>query len=86
MTDLTPETAPLVRIDWEDIKFDDSWGEDEEALNPVESMTVGYLLDDTASSITIGSSYDYQSNRWGSRHTFSKVEPKITVIKKGRKT
>lgn len=35
---------------------------------------------------TIGSSYDYQSERWGTRHTFSKAEPKITILKKGKKT
>ena len=79
-TELTPETAKLVRVDWEDIKFDDSWGEEENSLNPVESMTVGYLIVKTASKITIASSYDYQTERWGTQHTFSRAMPKITVL------
>jgi len=82
---LTPKTADLVNIDWEDIKFDDSWGEDEDPLNPVEAITVGYLISETPQAIVIGSSYDYQSERWGSRHVFSKAVPKITIIKKGKK-
>jgi len=44
MTDyskLTPQTAYIVEIRWEDIYFCDNWGEDDESVQPVESLTHG---------------------------------------------
>lgn len=77
---LTPETAKLVRVDWEDIYFADNWGEDDEDVQPVESTTVGYLLEETPTMIVLGSSYDWRAGRWGTVHAISKMEPRVTEI------
>lgn len=79
--DSDPSTASLVRVDWEDICFSDSWNdEDGEDLQPVESTTVGYLLLETPTRLVIGSSYNWRERRWGTVHTFSKAVPMVTSL------
>ena len=80
---LTPNTAPLVRIDWEDILFNDNWGDEDEPVHPKEIWTVGYLLVDSPSEIVIGSSYDWPSGQWGTVHAISKKVPEIVVLAEG---
>lgn len=81
MIELTPNTAKLVRVDWEDIYFSDNWGEDEDdAVYPKESTTLGYLLKDTPTYIVVGSSYDWQAGQWGTIHAISKQAPDVSVI------
>lgn len=79
--ELTPTNTPIVKVAWADIMFIDNWGEDDETVQPVESATVGYLLEDSATVIVIASSYDYRAERWGSIHAFPKFQPELTVIK-----
>lgn len=79
---LTPETARLVRVDWEDIYFADNWseGDDENDVQPVESTTVGYLLQETPTMVVIGSSYDWKRGQWGTVHAISKAGPRVADI------
>ena len=81
----TPENSELVTVTWEDILTEDNWGIEEATVQPVECITVGWLLQDTPSMIVVGSSFDYRAGTFGTIHAFPKVEPKITVIKKGKK-
>ena len=79
---LTPTNTPIVVVSWSDILFDDSWGDDDgEPVQPVESATVGYLLEDSPTVTVVASSYDYRSERWASIHAFPKALPEITIIK-----
>lgn len=79
MVELTPDTAPLVRVDWEDIYMSDNWHENE-TVQPVESTTVGYLLLDTPSMIVVASSYDWRNEQWGTVHAISKATPSISML------
>ena len=77
---LDPNCVRLVRVDWEDIVFMDNWNDDE-TVQPQESTTVGYLLDETPTMIVIGGSYNWRDATWGTIHAISKAKPRITVLK-----
>jgi hypothetical protein len=81
----TPALADLVEIRWSDIVTDDAWGDDEGPLHPVESLTVGYLLEETPTMIVIASSYDFRAETWGTKHSFPKNPPEITTIREAKK-
>ncbi len=72
-------------VKWEDIYTCDNWGEGDETVQPVECMTVGFLLEETKSMVVIGSSYDYRSERFGTIHAFPKTKPEVILIKEVRK-
>ena len=77
-----PNTAPLVRVEWEDIVFLDSWDDsDGGSLQPQESTTVGYLILDTPTMMVIADSYNWRDRTWATIHTLSKVAPQVSVIK-----
>ena len=78
--DLTPENTPIVRVNWSDIVTVDNWGEDDETVQPIESLTIGYLLEDTPTMVVVAASYDYRAERWGTKHAFPKTPPEIVVI------
>ena len=81
-SNLKPDNTPIVVIGWSDIVFDDQWEENpEDAVQPVESVTVGYLLEDSATMVVVASSYDYRADRWASIHAFPKRIPDVTIIK-----
>ena len=77
---LHPGNTPIVKVQWSDILFMDNWGEDDESVQPVESATVGYLLEDSPTIVVVASSYDYREERWASIHAFPKAPPEIEVI------
>ena len=81
MKALTPETAKLVRINWQDILFEDSWNDDQEPVQPVECMTVGFLIEDTPTMITVAGSYDYRAEQWATIHSFPKGKPTKEELK-----
>ena len=81
MKELTPQTATLVQVDWSDIVADDNWDGGEGLIQPVEAVTVGWLIDESPTMVTIASSYDYRAQQWASLHTFPKTPPQITKIK-----
>jgi len=85
MTDyshLTPENAPLIIVDWEDIYFSDNWDEDGEIVQPRESKTVAYLLEDSESQLVIASSYSWRDDRWATVHAIPKMPPKYITLSK----
>lgn len=77
---LHPGNTPIVKVKWQDILFLDNWGEEDESVQPVESATVGYLLEDTPTTIVVASSFDYRNDRWSTIHAFPKSPPEIEVI------
>ena len=76
---LDPMTAPVVRIDWEDIVFMDNWNEDE-TVQPQESTTVGYLLEETPTMYVVASSYNWRDRQWGTVHAISRAAPTMKEI------
>ena len=78
---LNPGNTPIIVVSWQDIVFNDVWGEDDDTVQPIESATVGYLLEDSPTVIVIASSYDFRAERWGSVHAFPKSPPEIVMIK-----
>jgi len=78
---MTPENTPIVRINWRDIVTVDNWGDDDEVAQPIECVTIGYLIGETATDITVAASYDYREERWGTKHSFPKTPPEMVMIK-----
>ena len=60
--ELTPASAPVVRIEWWDIVTADSWNEDEE---------------DNDKWIRIAGTYDYDSGKWARFRLIPKLPPVI---------
>lgn len=82
--DGNPNTAPLVRVDWEDICFADSWNEgDGSMLQCLESTTTGYLIYEDATRIVVAGSYNWRAQEWATVHALPKGAPEIKVIKEG---
>ena len=77
--DLTPATAELVFVDWEDIVMDDKWNDDNEEVQPRECTTTGWKISEDAACIRVASTYNWHDQEWATVHTFSKAEP---VVKK----
>lgn len=80
---LTPQNAKIVTVDWEDIVFSDKWSGDEEDTQPVEVITLGWLLEETPTMLVVAGSYNYREEQWATVHSFSKKAPAITVIRGG---
>ena len=75
--ELTPTTAPVVRVEWHDIVTADSWNEDEEDATPVALVDVGWLLEDNVRWIRIAGTYDYDSGKWARFRLIPKLPPTI---------
>ena len=60
---VAPDTAPLVRVDWEDIQTTDRWEDDE--VHTAEATSVGYLVSETPSEVVLAGAYSWQDGQWG---------------------
>ena len=77
----TPRNTDVVKVDWEDITFNDNWNaESEESFQPTEVTHVGYLLEDTPQHVAIASGYSWREETWATVHTFPKAPPIVTVL------
>lgn len=81
---LNPLCCPLVRVDWEDIVFNDRWDGGSEDVQPVECWTVGWLLEDSETMIVVAGSYNWRESAWATVHSFSKVVPVVSVEREVR--
>jgi hypothetical protein len=76
--DKTPNEAPVVRVNWEDICFSDSWNEEDGGLiQPVESTTIGYLIYEDDTRVAVAGSYNWRTGEWASVHAFPKAPPEV---------
>ena len=78
--ELTPATAPVVRVEWYDIVSADSWNDDEENATPATLVDVGWLLEDNPKWIRIATTYDYDSCRWARFRLLPKMPPEVDLI------
>ena len=79
---LNPSNTPIVEIRWEDIYFDDSWDEDSDGMvQPKECITVGYLLEDSPTKVVVGSTYDFNGEKWATIHAIPRVSPEAAAVK-----
>ena len=76
---LTPMNTPIVRINWHDIVSVENYNEDENA-QPIEVSSIGWLLEDSPTSITIAGTYVWREERWSDQQTLPKLPPEIEVI------
>ena len=76
---LNPKNTPKVLIEWEDIHYGDRWNDDDE-VQPVESLSLGWLLEETEAMIVVASSYAWREQHWGGLTAFSKIPPRVTRL------
>jgi hypothetical protein len=77
----TPESAPFVQVEWEDITFVDNWNEDVEEFNTLTCSHFGFLLEKGPRKVVIAHGYDWDSGKWVSIHTFPEG---ATVVRETR--
>ena len=75
--DLTPATAPVVRIEWWDIVTADSWNEDEEDTTPPTLIALRWLLEANDKWVRIAGTYDWDSGKWARFRLIPKLPPTI---------
>ena len=77
----SPRSCKLVIVHWEDIQFNDNW-DDDNPVQPVECVTVGFLVKDEATFVGIASSYDYREEQWATKHAIPRgVVQSIEVLR-----
>jgi hypothetical protein len=76
---LTPSNARPVIARWEDIMFSDNWNEDEMS-QVIECVTMGWLLEETATQMIVASSYNWKDGEWATIHALPKVTPTVEEI------
>jgi len=74
---LTPETAPIVRVEWSDITMHDEWNEKTTELGDSKIVSVGWLIRESEKDIVICKSYDYDAGEWSEYVFFPKAEPSV---------
>ena len=80
MDELTPDSAPLVLVEWSDFTAVDNWN----AIEPVQDcqlVSVGWLLEDTPIRIVIARDYDYIEDRFSSFLVLPKRTPEVRKLK-----
>lgn len=82
---LNPKNADLVTVDWVDITFCDEWNNEDGDSDPVECVTAGWFMEETASEIVVCSTYNYRDEEWATKHELPKTPPHLAVIRKGKK-
>lgn len=78
--DLTPSTAPLVFVEWEDIQAHEDWNEDSEADTTCTLKSVGWLIEDSPKKLVIASTYDHENEKWANKFAISKLPPSVTRL------
>lgn len=76
---LTPLNTRPVLVRWEDIVAADNWNEDD-ILQPIEVVTLGWLLEDSPTQMVIASTYNYKEEQWATLHALPKVMPTVEDI------
>ena len=76
---LTPNTAPVVIVEWVDIARFDGWNDDE-SPQTIEAVCIGWLLEDSEQLVAIAGSYDYIGEKFADVHVFPKTPPSIRYL------
>ena len=67
--DKHPKDVPFVRVDWEDIKFEDNWNDDIEHFSTSSATLWGHLIELTPLKVVIAHGYSWESEKWVTTHT-----------------
>jgi len=76
----TPDNAPLVFVEWEDIQAHEDWNEDSEADTTCTLKSVGWLIEDGPKKLVIASTYDYENEKWANKFAISKLPPNVVRL------
>lgn len=79
--ELTPSTAPLVFIEWEDIQAHEDWNEDSEENSTATLKSVGWLIEDSPRKLVIAATYDYENEKWSNKFAIPKLPPTVVPLK-----
>lgn len=82
MDALTPETARLVVVAWEDIVQYQDWNEWSESHDTLTVKTVGWLIEETPRKIVVAGSYNYADEQWADLHAFPKMPPELFHVER----
>ncbi|MCK4500178.1 hypothetical protein KAU11_06745 [Candidatus Babeliales bacterium] len=77
---LTPTNTPIIQVNWWDIVKGDNYNEDDN-VQTIEVISVGWLLEDSATEVKIASTYVWREERWSDQHAFTKSPPEIEPVK-----
>jgi hypothetical protein len=78
--DLTPSTANIVYVEWEDIQSHEDWNEESEANTTCTLKSIGWLIEDDDRKLVIASTYDHENERWANKFAIGKLPPVITEL------
>ena len=78
--ELTPNSAKLVLVEWEDITGLDNWNEDDGPFQPTSIVSVGWLLEDNPKWMTIARDYDHTNAKWAAVVVIPKLPPVVKEL------
>jgi hypothetical protein len=78
--DLTPSTANIVYVEWEDIQSHEDWNEESEANTTCTLKSIGWLIEDDDRKLVIASTYDHENERWANKFAIGKLPPVVTEL------
>ena len=79
--ELTPTTAPLVFIEWEDIQAHEDWNDDSEENSTCTLKSVGWLIEDSPRKLVIAATYDYENEKWANKFAIPKLPPTVMTLR-----
>jgi hypothetical protein len=79
--ELTPSTAPLVFIEWEDIQAHEDWNDDSEENSTCTLKSVGWLIEDSPRKLVIAATYDYENEKWANKFAIPKLPPTVMTLR-----
>ena len=78
-TGKTPNNTPVVSVEWQDFQTAENWNEDD-VPETYGAVSVGWLLEESKTSIVIATTYSYEDERWSGYFTLPKLPPEVTVL------
>jgi hypothetical protein len=79
--ELTPDSAPLVYVEWEDIQAHEDWNEVSDSDSTCTLKSVGWLIEDGPKKLVIAGTYDYENERWANKFAIGKLPPSVIRLR-----
>lgn len=78
--DLTPTTAKIVFVEWEDIQSHEDWNEESDGNTTCSLKSIGWLIEDDDRKLVIAATYDHENERWANKFAIGKLPPEVTAL------
>ena len=82
--DLTPATAKMVFVEWDDFTMVENWNTDED-VDHCSLKSVGWIMEDNDIRAVVARTYDYDNQKWAEFLVLPKTPPTITPIEMATK-